>query len=86
MIFLEDLEEELNEDDKKDYITLYNCVAREEFGQVYKGRTLKYLLNDIKKGEQTGKCINGMVEFVNRGIRTSVALSREESERQAAAA
>jgi len=27
-----------------------------------------------------------MVEFVNRGIRTSVALSREESERQAAAA
>ena len=32
------------------------------------------------------RCINGMVEFVNRGIRTSVALSREESERQAAAA
>ena len=32
------------------------------------------------------RCISGMVEFVNRGIRTSVALSREESERQAAAA
>jgi hypothetical protein len=32
------------------------------------------------------RCIKGMVEFVNRGIRTSVALSREESERQAAAA
>ena len=32
------------------------------------------------------RCIRGMVEFVNRGIRTSVALSREESERQAAAA
>ena len=32
------------------------------------------------------RCIKGMVDFVNRGIRTSVALSREESERQAAAA
>ena len=32
------------------------------------------------------RCIKGMVEFVNSGIRTSVALSREESERQAAAA
>ena len=32
------------------------------------------------------RCIQGMVDFVNRGIRTSVALSREESERQAAAA
>ncbi len=32
------------------------------------------------------RCIEGMIEFVNRGIRTSVALSREESERQAAAA
>ena len=31
------------------------------------------------------RCINGMVEFVKKGIRTSVALSREESERQAAA-
>ena len=32
------------------------------------------------------RCIQGMVDFVNRGIRTSVALSREESDRQAAAA
>ena len=31
------------------------------------------------------RCINGMVDFVKKGIRTSVALSREESERQAAA-
>ena len=35
--------------------------------------------------EPNERCIQGMVEFVNRGIRTSVALSREESERQAAA-
>lgn len=32
------------------------------------------------------RCVNGMMEFVGRGVRTSVALSREESERQAAAA
>lgn len=32
------------------------------------------------------RCVKGMVEFVSRGVRTSVALSREESERQAAAA
>ena len=32
------------------------------------------------------RCIKGMIEFVEKGIRTSVALSREESERQAAAA
>ncbi len=32
------------------------------------------------------RCVHGMVEFVSRGVRTSVALSREESERQAAAA
>ena len=31
------------------------------------------------------RCINGMMNFVKKGIRTSVALSREESERQAAA-
>lgn len=31
------------------------------------------------------RCISGMIEFVKKGIRTSVALSREESERQAAA-
>ena len=31
------------------------------------------------------RCINGMIDFVKKGIRTSVALSREESERQAAA-
>jgi len=31
------------------------------------------------------RCINGMMDFVKKGIRTSVALSREESERQAAA-
>ena len=32
------------------------------------------------------RCVQGMAEFVNRGVRTSVALSREESDRQAAAA
>ncbi len=32
------------------------------------------------------RCVTGMMEFVGRGVRTSVALSREESERQAAAA
>ena len=31
------------------------------------------------------RCIKGMVNFVKRGIRTSVALSREENERQTAA-
>ena len=31
------------------------------------------------------RCISGMIEFVKKGIRTSVALSREESESQAAA-
>ena len=31
------------------------------------------------------RCISGMIEFVKKGVRTSVALSREESERQAAA-
>lgn len=31
------------------------------------------------------RCIRGMIEFVKKGVRTSVALSREESERQAAA-
>ncbi|MER2510391.1 DUF6280 family protein [Amaricoccus sp.] len=29
------------------------------------------------------RCVKGMMEFVRRGVRTSVALSREESERQA---
>ncbi len=28
------------------------------------------------------RCVKGMMEFVSRGVRTSVALSREESERQ----
>ena len=32
------------------------------------------------------RCVKGMVEFVKKGIRTSVALSREESDRQAEAA
>ena len=32
------------------------------------------------------RCVKGMVEFVKKGVRTSVALSREESERQAEAA
>lgn len=32
------------------------------------------------------RCVSGMMDFVGRGVRTSVALSREESERQAAAA
>ncbi|MGB0497105.1 MAG: DUF6280 family protein, partial [Rubricella sp.] len=30
------------------------------------------------------RTINGLMEFVRRGVRTSVALSREESERRAA--
>ena len=30
------------------------------------------------------RTVKGMVEFVRRGVRTSVALSREESERQQA--
>ena len=32
------------------------------------------------------RCVKGMVQFVEKGVRTSVALSREESERQAEAA
>ncbi|MEJ6712370.1 MAG: DUF6280 family protein [Rhodobacterales bacterium] len=28
------------------------------------------------------RCVKGMMEFVGRGVRTSVALSREESERR----
>ena len=36
--------------------------------------------------EPTERCVGGMMEFVSKGIRTSVALSREESERQAARA
>ncbi len=28
------------------------------------------------------RCVKGMMDFVRRGVRTSVALSREESERQ----
>ncbi len=36
--------------------------------------------------EPTERCVSGMMEFVGRGVRTSVALSREESERQAARA
>lgn len=35
--------------------------------------------------EPNERCVKGMMEFVSRGVRTSVALSREESERQAAA-
>ena len=31
------------------------------------------------------RCVGGMMEFVRRGVRTSVALSREESERKAQA-
>lgn len=34
--------------------------------------------------EPNERCVKGMMEFVSRGVRTSVALSREESERQAA--
>ena len=34
--------------------------------------------------EPTERCVKGMSEFVDRGVRTSVALSREESERQQA--
>ncbi|MBC6443385.1 MAG: elongation factor P [Rhodobacteraceae bacterium] len=30
------------------------------------------------------RCIEGMMKFVSRGVRTSVALSREEGERRAA--
>ena len=36
--------------------------------------------------EPNERTVNGLVDFVQRGVRTSVALSREESERQAAAA
>ena len=35
--------------------------------------------------EPTERAVQGMVEFVKRGVRTSVALSREESERKAQA-
>jgi|TARA_R110002124_G_scaffold82506_3_gene216507 hypothetical protein len=35
--------------------------------------------------EPTERCVGGMMGFVEKGVRTSVALSREESERQAAA-
>jgi len=33
--------------------------------------------------EPTERAVKGMIEFVRRGVRTSVALSREESERKA---
>ncbi len=36
--------------------------------------------------EPNERVVKGMMEFVGRGVRTSVALSREESERQASAA
>ncbi len=36
--------------------------------------------------EPNERVVEGMMEFVSRGVRTSVALSREESERQASAA
>ncbi len=36
--------------------------------------------------EPNERVVVGMMEFVSRGVRTSVALSREESERQASAA
>ena len=36
--------------------------------------------------EPNERVVTGMMEFVGRGVRTSVALSREESERQASAA
>ncbi len=32
--------------------------------------------------DPTERCVQGMMEFVRRGVRTSVALSREESERR----
>ena len=35
--------------------------------------------------EPTERAVTGMIEFVRRGVRTSVALSREESERKAQA-
>ncbi|MFS4438524.1 DUF6280 family protein [Paracoccaceae bacterium GXU_MW_L88] len=35
--------------------------------------------------EPNERTVKGMVEFVSRGVRTSVALSREESERRAEA-
>ena len=35
--------------------------------------------------DPTERCVNGLMEFVKKGVRTSVALSREESERRAAA-
>jgi len=35
--------------------------------------------------EPTERAVAGMVDFVKRGVRTSVALSREESERKAQA-
>ncbi|WP_316015413.1 DUF6280 family protein [Roseobacter sp. HKCCA0434] len=35
--------------------------------------------------DPTERCVQGLMEFVKKGVRTSVALSREESERRAAA-
>ena len=35
--------------------------------------------------EPTERAVQGLMAFVSRGVRTSVALSREESERRAAA-
>ncbi|RED17833.1 DUF6280 family protein [Pontivivens insulae] len=35
--------------------------------------------------DPTERCVKGLMEFVGKGVRTSVALSREESERRAAA-
>lgn len=35
--------------------------------------------------EPSERCVQGMMEFVSRGVRTSIALSREEAARQIAA-
>lgn len=35
--------------------------------------------------DPTERCVDGLMRFVEKGVRTSVALSREESDRQAAA-
>ncbi|MEM1267280.1 MAG: DUF6280 family protein [Pseudomonadota bacterium] len=35
--------------------------------------------------EPNERCVSGLMSFVQKGVRTSIALSREESERRAAA-
>ena len=58
------------------------ALAGQSFSGIVALPAFKYRALTCAGIEPNERTVKGMMEFVRRGVRTSVALSREESERQ----